>query len=115
MTQEFKPTEATKAKLAGMKKPMSTESVDEFFALWESEGDDAAAARRAGSIMAHRFLVAAAQFAVFGAACSGQEPSRDLWLEACNKNFDDAVDDVNTAFVKVEEEEADGPRADSPE
>jgi hypothetical protein len=102
MSEEFKPTEATKAKLAAMPKPLTVASIDEFFALWETEGGDA---RRAGSIMAHRYLTAAAQFAVFGSACAGNEPSRELWIAACNQRFDEAVADVNAAFVEAITEE----------
>jgi hypothetical protein len=88
--EEFKVSDKSKAKIAGMKNPLiSADDIIDFFDLWETEDDP----RKAGSIMANFFLRAAAKFAVFGAFCAGREPSRELWLGTCNSVFDQVVKD----------------------
>ena len=76
MSETFDPTEATRERLRNSGQELSNAAMDEFFALWETEGDP----RKAGSIVAHRYVIQAAKIAAFGAVCAGQTPRR---MDSC--------------------------------
>lgn len=103
----FRPTEEAKAAFKRMADQASDAMMEHFFAMWEAEGDP----RRAGSLAAHAYISRAARVAVFGAHCSGLPPQQELWEAACLDAFNDALRDVNTAFVEAAIEPASGEAA----
>jgi hypothetical protein len=110
--EAFEVTEETKAILRAKAAPLiSDDLMNEFFALWETENDS----RKAGSIIAHRLVLAAARIAIFGTRCAGRKPLLDMWAIICEQRGREAAEDVAKAFDLVDEEqrrENDGTRAD---
>lgn len=94
---EFTPSEQARGLLQRAFKDESVSSMDEFFALWEAEG----CPRRAGSMMAHKFVILGARYAVFGAQCAGVEPNLDLWMNVCREAAERAIADVDESFEQA--------------
>jgi len=98
MASSFVPNETARAAFRAMDKEAGDVLMEQFFALWEAEGD----ARRAGSMAAHAYIRNAARIAVFGAECAGHEPEIGMWRATCDEQFEKAVNDVATAFAEAE-------------
>lgn len=102
--QTFFAAEATRQNqdLTAAIKALIEEVVDQFFNLWETEGDP----RKAGSVIAHHLMDEAAKIAAFGAVCAGREPDMNQWLALCRERMDAAILDVKDACETVEETDA---------
>lgn len=94
----FTPNDASREKYRALAEKINLKYMDEFFELWESQGEHTDAAREAGTMVAHALIDMAARLAIFGAECSGHEPVRDQWIEVCNEHFNRAITDVAEAF-----------------
>lgn len=95
LEKTFMPTDEARAAFIRMNDAAADAMMEQFFAIWEAEGDP----RRAGSMAAHAYIRNAARMDVFGAQCAGQEPQAELWRECCDAAYTDAVRDVTEAFV----------------
>ena len=93
--QIFKPNDEARAAFNRMSNELADRIMDNFFGLWEAEGDP----RRAGSMAAHAYIKNAAKVAVFGAKCSGHTPDKALWLAACGDAYEAATKEVSFAFT----------------
>lgn len=91
----FTPNDKARAAFKRMSDAASDAMMAQFFDIWEAEGDP----RKAGSMAAHAYIKNAARMAVFGAQCAGLEPQVDLWHQACEDAFTEALRDVSEAFV----------------
>jgi hypothetical protein len=91
----FKPTDKAREVLRRMNDAAMDAMQEQFFELWEAEGDP----RRAGSIAAHAYITNAAKIAVFGSRCAGLEPQSDLWRAACEDALTNAIRAVDIAFI----------------
>lgn len=91
----FKPTDKAREAFRRMSDAAMDAMQDQFFELWEAEGDP----RRAGSMVAHAYIQNAAKIAVFGSRCAGLEPQSDLWRAACEEAFTNAACAVDIAFI----------------
>ena len=97
MSETFKPTDAARAILKGLRNRLGDDADKEFFDTWEAEISDPDAPRMAGSIVASAYMRLAARYGVFGANCAGREPNLQLWLVLAEQEFHDAVKDVARA------------------
>jgi len=103
---EFEPTEISRAKYRLLAEQIKIKYMDEFFDLWESQGDDnPGAAREAGTMVCHALLEMAARVAVFGTMCDGNKPQIDQWRSVVDEHFTRAVADVTASFAEGTDEQ----------
>lgn len=95
---KFEPNDKARELFKKFYSDASAATMEEFFDLWEAEGDP----RRAGSMMAHKLVILGARFAVFGAVCGGHKPNIALWMEVCRERAEEAIKDVSEAFAAIE-------------
>jgi hypothetical protein len=106
--KKFTPNDISRAKYKLLAERIKIKYMEEFFDLWESQGDGPDAAHEAGTMVCHALLEMGARVAVFGAVCSNHEPEINQWRAVVDEHFNNAVRDVAASFAEASAEAVDG-------